>query len=281
MKLSYLINIGLLLILVALVWFIQQPEKPEVRSSSISDLSPTSVTQISIKRQYGDIELAKDEHGWQIQSPFSAHANNTRIALLLNVLKTPSQQQLNITAETDLSNFGLNKPEAILSLNDQVFEFGNKAPLQQKTYVKHKQAIYLVDDSISQLLNSSANAYINNRLLANDQTLRKLKLPQTTLNLSDGRWHSSNLALSQDEILSIIENWQYAYALQVSPYKNTLDTSHSSIIELWFNKLTEPRQFVVHSNSTLIDMSSRLSYQFSANIQQQLLLTEPKSVAAE
>jgi hypothetical protein len=281
MKLSYSINFALLILFVGLLWFIQQPASTDSTSNTLSDLSSTSVMHISIQRQNTVIELEKNEQDWQIQSPFSARANNTRIALLLNLLNTTSQQRLNITDDTDLNQFGLTTPLVTVRLNNHVFEFGDKAPLQQKTYVKYKRTIYLVDDSISQLLNSSANAYIDNRLFSKDLTLRKLTLPQTTLSFKDGHWHSDGLSLTQDEILKVIEHWQYASALQVSPYKNDIATSSRPLIELWFNNHTEPQQFILHSNTTLIDVNSRLSYQFSTKIKQQLLLTEPKSVRSE
>ncbi len=282
MKLSYLINLVLLIVVAALTWLTFSPSEKANEPAKFSQLSSNNINSITIERNKRDaISLTKKDTNWELVRPIQAQANDKRVALLLNILNQPADSQLTIDENTQLATYGLAEPTYTLILNDHRFEFGDSTPLQNQRYVKHEQTIYIVDDAIAHLLNSTASSFIDNRLIAKPLTLRKLSLPTQAntpnleISLENGHWHAST-DLSQDKILSLIESWQNAYALQVLAVTTTQQASNAEIT-LWFNETDQPLRLIMQlseHNLSLINTQTQLNYQFAANMAQQLLLTE-------
>lgn len=283
MKSTYLTNLLLLVVSVLLVWLMTESNtSPSVITISDS-IHPTQVTEIEIqRREQQNIQLQLDQQ-WQLVQPVKARANQTRIKLLLSLLEQPVQPPIPVTDNTDLAEFGLAQPNLTLLFDQQKFVFGGTESLSAQRYIQHNQQIYLIHDDISPLLGASASSFVDNRLLDPATQIQSIQLPAllddndgqsqfTTLLIyqQDNSWHSKPNVHSQDQLLTLIHNWQQAYAMQVvinaDANINLADNLPVVLIELVDNT---QRKFIVshHDDSlTLTDPQLQLQYQFPAQI---------------
>jgi hypothetical protein len=279
MKLSYLTNLILVIFVLLLLWLNNQPDNDSQSVQTVSEIKVDSITSITIDRiGRKSIQLQQINSDWQLIRPFQAKANEKRIALLLSLLTHSSQQRLNIDANTDLAQYGLTMPKLSLTFNELLFEIGDPSPIQKGRYVKHNNTIYVIDDAIAHLVNSSANSFINNQLIPQKYKLVKLELPNTTFELIDGHWRSSN-NFNQNLVLRIVENWQHAQALQVL---SKADTTTLADITLWFDNKNQPLRLAMQLNQqnlSLYDIDAQLSYQFTGNFAEALFLTDQSNTS--
>jgi len=272
MKQSYLTNGLLVLLIIALYWFVNyEPIEVNV-NKTLSSLSLDHVHTIKIKRiNRDDIVLNKIEDQWLITQPIQANANPTRVKLILALLSTSPHSQFRPDHTHSLQQFDLEPSKISVQINDQVFNFGDIEPLNHYRYIQHNGLIHLVDDTVAPLLNATASSFIDNRLLSDDRHITKLSLPailtqdgyskEIMLELQDGHWMSSNSKLSSDELTILIDAWQHAYAMQVLP---VTDTIIGQSITVEFNDQTNIElivQFDTRSMS-LINRTKKLKYQF-------------------
>lgn len=257
-----------------LLWLNNQSDIEPQSMQKISEISTDSINTITITRSgRKNIQLQKTNSHWQVMQPIQAQANEKRIALLLSLLEHSAQQRLDIEDKTDLEQYGLKIPQFSLVLNESIFEFGDPSPIQKGRYVKYNNLIYVIDDAITHLINSSANSFIDNQLIKKTHKLVKLELPNTTFELIDGHWQSNNDD-SQDYILNVVENWQHAQAIQVL---SMTETTPSADIKLWFDNKTKPLRLAMRLNQqnlSLYDIDAQLNYQFTSNFARALLLTD-------
>jgi hypothetical protein len=283
MKSSYLTNLILLAIVLALLW-LSQRETPDTQpAAQLSTLTADSVNQIQIERLGKPaITLQRQQQSWALTAPFSAQANQTRVNLLLSLLSTPLHGQFQPMDESALTQFGLSQPEVLLSMNEQQFAFGGTEPLDQNRYVMHQGMVYLIQDDVTPLLTASAGSFVDNRLIAEEQQLAQLQLPispdsaeRITLNQSDGQWRSDNTALSSDSLKALVDSWQHAYAMQVRHLSaEQLATLPAPQIRLWFDTDTAPLDLIIQVNAQtlqLINPALQLQYDFPLAVQSQLL----------
>jgi len=279
MKLSYLTNLVLVILVLLLLWLNNQSDIESHSKQTISEVKAGSIDKITITRSSREtIQLQQTNSSWQVIQPTRARANEKRIALLLNLLNHSSQQHLDIDDKTDLEQYGLRNPQFSLILNELVFDIGDPSPMQKGRYVRHNNAIYVIDDAIAHLINSSANTFIDNQLIPQKNKLVKLELSNTTFELIDGHWRSSN-NFNQDQVLRIVENWQHAQAIQVL---SKTDTTTLADITLWLDNKNQPLRLAMQLNQqnlSLYDIDAQLSYQFTSNFAEALFLTEQSNTS--
>lgn len=278
MKSTYLTNLLLLVVAVLLVWLMTESQIPEANSFITDNISQAQVTEIEIQRhQQQTIQLQLDKQ-WQLIQPAKARANQTRIKLLLSLLEQPVQPPLSVTETTNLADFGLEKPNLILSFNQQRFAFGDIESLSGYRYILHNQQIFLVNDDISPLLGASASSFIDNRLLDPASDIQNLQLPK--LLDTNGEQFSAELSIyqqntswiskpdnhAQDKLLALLQNWQQAYAMQVVITPENFISEDKPVVVIDLVDNTQRRFFVSHSEDglTLADPDLQLQYQFPA-----------------
>jgi len=272
MKQSYLTNGLLVLLIIALYWFVNYEPIESNTNKTLSSLLLDHVHTIKIKRINRDnIVLNKIEGQWLITQPIQANANPTRVKLILALLSTVPHSQFRPEPTHSLQQFDLEPSKINVHINDQVFNFGDIEPLNHYRYIQHNDLIHLVDDTVAPLLNATASSFIDNRLLSDARHITKLSLPailaqdgdskEILLELQDGHWMSSNSKLSSDELMILIDAWQHAYAMQVLP---VTDTIIGQSITVEFNDQTHIEllvQFDTRSMS-IINRTKKLKYQF-------------------
>jgi len=287
MKSNYIINLILITVLAGLYWFINNEPTSNTIVTSLTNISNTSINSITISQaNRSDIVLKKTNEQWQLSSPITARANHNRIRLLLSILAMQPYRQQAITVGQDLSQFGIHKDSTSLVLNDHHFIFGDIEPIEQRRYVQHDNDLYLLEDTVSPLLNTSASSFIDNRLIQVQQKISKLTIPQyqqqsllkqtASLKLNNGQWQS-NAKLPADKLVEIIDNWQHAAALRVMPLNTLTDTLQPSpfhaIVQL--KEQTEAIKLTLHLSEThffIVNEQAELAYQFPKASYQTLLI---------
>jgi len=288
MKTSYLTNLILIVVVGLLYWLNAHEAEDGKTTTTLSQVSTKSIDNIIISQsKRDDIILAKQGEVWQLTHPIQTHANPTRINLLLSLLSSHTYRQQTVSEQQNLEQFGFNNNSTRLQLADQLFVFGGVEPISQQRYLLHNDIIYLIEDTISPLLNTSASSFIDNRLLPNSH-ITKLTLPlyqqqditnnTLTVSLSEGHW-KSNPKHASGKLISLVDSWQHAYALQVIPF----DTISEKLVQyvkhnvlIWLENRTAPLQLTLYLSDNalfIVNTELKLAYQFPRMLYQQLLLT--------
>ncbi|NQY26690.1 MAG: DUF4340 domain-containing protein [Piscirickettsiaceae bacterium] len=286
MKSNYLINILLLSLVIGLYWFNNQESTDVNKLQTLTTLEQNDIQYITISRlNSSDITLEKTNSGWQISKPFQAKANTTRIKLLLSLLNTASYAQLH-NSQT-LQQFGLDSSSIQLTLNDQIFQFGDIESISNHRYILHNNVVHLVEDKVMPMLQANASSFIENRLLSSEESIRKISLPlrnednslsnqRITIEKNNGHWQSSSSNYTTDQLTTLIDVWQHAYALQVLLIDPTAQQSTNGIIKIWFNDKPIAIELNVQKTNkalTIINTNNKLKYQFTNGMTKQLFPT--------
>lgn len=191
---------------------------------TLTQLVPEQITHIHITREgQQDIDFIKDKQGWAMTAPLQIPANPLRIDALLRVAHVPSQSRFTALGQT-LSKFSLDPPRVRLRLNDTEIAYGAMEPLNHQRYVLADNTVHLIFDTQQVYLTAAPTVWVSNNLLPVGAKIDQLALPDVTLSRQDnGRWSSSpaTLALSADNINTLVDNWTHAQALQIRPYAGT------------------------------------------------------------
>jgi hypothetical protein len=286
MKSRILINLVLLIVIIALYYFVNyEPELKPVSKQTLSTLQVSDVTDIVISRLGRDqIHLVKDNKHWQLTQPIKARANDVRVNLILDLLTTPSYAQLKLTSQVNVKQFDLDPVKLSLQLNQQQFQFGGIETLSKHRYVQHNDVIHLLDDKLAPLLNASASSFIDNRLFTNDLQISKIELPSTsseshnrtnrvTIALSEGHWTADLLGFSSDKLTTLVNAWQHAYAMQVILLSNDeikQMTGEEVTVNFKNGSSTQLLVQMTDTNVTMVNLKNKLKYQFPISIKQQL-----------
>ena len=287
MKTSYLTNLILVIILGLLYWLNTRELGHQQTTPTLSEIGTNRINKIIISQsKRDDIVLAKQAEQWQLTQPIQVIANPTRINLLLSLLSMHTRRQQPVLDQKNLDQFGFDDNSTRLQLGEQLFTFGNVEPISQQRYILHNKVIYLIEDTINPLLNTSASSFIDNRLLPNS-TIIKLTLPMyedqnitdntANLTLSGTHWTSSPKQ-SADKLTSLVDTWQQAYALQVIPLHAItaiLDKHAKQSVLIWLENRTTPLQLTLCLSDNalfIVNQELNLAYQFPRMLYQQLLL---------
>jgi uncharacterized protein DUF4340 len=290
MKSSYLTNLILVCVIAALFWFSQQATTPEDASNSFQHIDVHAINDIQLKRENrDDIQLLKQDIYWHIVQPINATANTTRVNLLLSLLDSPSHSQLIHPSDEILEQLGLKPRKLSLQLNEHLFIFGGREPLNKHRYVLYQNTVYLMDDNITALLNANASSFINNRLIADQFNINSLQLPLldskqllTTdiiaIELNNRHWKSIPTIDSTDKLTKLIKFWQQAEAMQVIPVNEEDMSSLGNMqVIINFEELNTPAIFLIQvtdRNLFITDQNKKLKYQFPAAMAQQLFINK-------
>lgn len=277
MKRSYLTNLLLLTLMMVLLWQLDNVKEPATMTTIGGDLTAAMVQQIIINRNpQPPIEINRNRNVWQLEQPLTANASNSRVNMLLSLLDSVPSKQFAIDENMVLSAFGLAEPDIKLRFNDTTFTFGDTEKLSGQRYLRVDETIYLFNDSISPLLQASASGFIENRLFANSGNLQSLSLPYRaeqmldsktmTMQLQNGHWQSADNRFSADELITMANTWQQAYAMQVSP---NIDAAGDDFLPLQFafdNGDTLKAYARLSSQGLSVHIPERqLQYQFPAS----------------
>jgi len=217
-----LLNLGLLVMVIGLgiiVMLDSSNETDAPEPEKVSKLNPDDINQILITiNSDRRIELKQTNKQWRIIEPINVAANGVQVFTLLRLLNTISYGQYQV-AEADLAKYGLSPPSVTLSFNQNTFAIGGEDPVQHHRYILFNNTVHLIQDHYSSVAKSAPSGLINLAIMPANNKIKSLHLPDMKLDLIDGSWVITPppvKTISQDTIRKLIDEWQFAQALEAS-----------------------------------------------------------------
>ena len=263
MQLRIIINLLLFVFVIGLTVFLLKTEKPEdkIEPVLVSSIDKEEINRISIHRKdKPTISFKKTEIHWQITEPYPAPAHPNRIKSILDLLSTPSSNQLNIEL-LDLEQLGLETPSVSLKLNDYSFEFGLTNPLDQSRYLRFDNMAHTIPDQLYYQLTSNETFFIDPKLIRNPDHVISIQTPDYTLNKINDSWKlNPELELPNATPNTIFNGWQQLEANQVEKLE---EATSNGLIEITFTDNTNLIFDIVSSDDNLILANKALELQYN------------------
>ncbi len=218
-----LLNLLLLLGVAALaVVAIYQPGiAPPPPPVKLTNLTPQQISRIHIERAgKATITLQKLNGHWRITEPRQLPADDGRVNSLLRVAQETSQARFQVKPE-DLHKYKLDKPAVRLTLDGQVFAFGDIDPINGRRYVQIGNTVHLTTDMYFYQLDGDLPSFVSTHLLPDKATISALTLPDIALTQDPkGHWqvHPDKPGISADAIQTLLDAWRNTTALWVKQY---------------------------------------------------------------
>jgi hypothetical protein len=153
MRRPLLINGTLLLVATVLavaVWLSTEQQNQE-QQITLTNLTPNQVHQIVIENGTASVfHFEREAEGWVMTQPSRTMADQSKIEKLLQICQSISIRRF--TAPQELTEFGLNPPQAVLTLNQTRIEMGTLHPINQRRYIRVGNLIHLTNDLFFHLL---------------------------------------------------------------------------------------------------------------------------------
>lgn len=242
-----IVNLGLLLLVAALgtLAYLQPGIESEEQREPLTGLAPEQVDRIEITRKEGErLLFTRGESGWEIAQPIEGAANEFRIEPLLGVAETESFARYQ-AEESELAEYGLAQPRAVLRLNDVELRFGDTEPIDHRRYVMIGNTVHLTEDRYYHRIQSPLPAFVSLRLLPPDSQPVKITLPEFSVERGgEGRWRiaPAEPEVSTDAINTFVDRWSGAQAIEVSRYEG--EGSGPDRIRVTLTGSAEPMEFL-------------------------------------
>jgi len=243
--------------------------------ATLTQLTPEAVNHVHLKRLTGkDIELVKESDGqWWMHNPYHLPANEFRVQSLLRLSQAQSLSS-HALDELQPATYGLDNPRVVVTFNrTEQLKFGDTEPLQQRRYVQAGDQLHTIADIFYYQAAANPTIYLNYSLLPPTADIVKLVLPDLQLVIKEGQWQRSPeySELSADASIELINNWQYAQALELRP---TEVKDGKADIEVYIKDQAEPIRFKLlqtEDEVSLIRLGMGLQYIIADEVHQRLV----------
>jgi len=217
-------------------WVYSRPQAAPARTHTLSSLAAKDVTRIRLERPASApnapssvaVVIERADDAWRITEPYSARADAFQVGRLLAILDTRSATRY---PATGLSRYGLDAPQASLTLNDERVSYGAVNTMTREQYVMAGDAVYAVPLAQRLALPRDANALISRALLAPGEVPARFELPGFTATSADGLWviEPSPADVSPDQRNAWSDAWRNATAVQAVHYQGPATTPDVTI----------------------------------------------------
>ena len=236
MKKRWLLNLVMLALVAGLVAFlylrpkanIDAPSQHEVTSLKLADFTQVKVEFATQKPTSFD----KVDGVWRMTSPYKARADQISVQRILAIIAAKSTEKF---PNTDLSKFGLDKPQLKLKLTkatgDEVFSFGTFNSVTEEQYVGYKDAVYLLSGGYAEAATSQPIELIEKTPLTKSEAkqiagfdfahLEQWQANALNVDVVDGKWKTNEpkAKITQNEMNEWLDfSWKQAQAKQVELY---------------------------------------------------------------
>lgn len=267
-----LLNAALAIAVAALgAWVYFKPAKDAPADiAPLSALKSEEAVSVRIERPgAAPVLLEKLSGAWRMTAPFAARSDEQRTLRLLEILGARPVQAF---AADDLARFELDRPQARLTIGQQVFSLGMVNSVTREQYLLTNGSVYAVDPRYAAALPANAAEMASHRLFGPGETPVRVELPAFTVEQRDGKWVQLPQArdYSQDDFVRWADEWRNATALLVGPAVKgkVLETIRIQLKQggaLSLGVLAREPQLV------LLRPDENLQYHFSPEIAQRLL----------
>lgn len=231
------LSIGALAVAVAALgyWAYSRPEAAPAYAHTLSSLAAKDVKRIRLERPASApdappvaVVLERADDAWRITEPYSARADAFQVGRLLAILDTRSSTRY---PATELSRYGLDAPQARLTLNDERVSYGAVNTMTREQYVMAGDAVYAVPLAQRLALPKDANALVSRALLAPGEVPARFELPGFSATSAEGQWviGPSPADATPDERNAWSDAWRNATAVQAVRYEGPAPTPEVTI----------------------------------------------------
>ena len=274
MKSRLLVNLGLLALIAILATVaIVKPGKKEVELSPLLAVDPQGLTRVTLQNKE-TLVFEKQDGQWRLTGPFAAPVNQVRVGQLLDVAKAPSEANYPLKPD-EAGQFGLDAPQAVLTLGDKTLQFGGTDPIKMRRYVRVDDTLHLVEDNFFHHLTAAATDYVDKRLIPEGAKIQEIQLPgMKALRNAEGRWTVEPASESSTDLAELASVWATSRAIDVKRIEPKVvgETIRIGLVE------GAPIEFVILKKSPELVLGRRdlgLQYEVTSETSRELL-NQPK-----
>ena len=274
MKSRVLLNLALLGVIAVLglvVWL--KPGKKEAETTPLATVDIQSVNRVTLRNK-DTLVFEKQDGAWRLTAPFAAPVNPYRVGQLLDIPKSASEARYPVKPE-DLAQFGLNQPEATLTLCDTVMQFGGTDPINLRRYVKLGDTLHLVEDNFFHHLTAPATDYVEKKLLPDGAKPKSIELPGLKATKgAEGKWTAEPAGDGKSDLGELASTWATARAIEV---KRNTEPVTGETIRIGLAE-GEPIEFIIIKKTpelVLVRKDWGLQYEMTSDVSMDLLNQRP------
>ncbi|SFM71062.1 DUF4340 domain-containing protein [Nitrosomonas communis] len=275
------LNLIMFVTVIALAAFLYiKPSLQEEVPYKISSLSAETVQYIRITRQDALIELSRSDNRWQMRKPMQGRVNGIKVERILEILSATSQYLL---SPVNLSRYGLASPVLELQVDQELFSFGDLAPITGEQYLATKQQVFLISPRYAATLPVLPTDLLDSRVFSEDEIPVEFELAHIHLKHGE-HWQVNSQheehTLSQDELNQWVQNWQLVHATYLTLDSGKADTDGEEIsIMLRDGRKIKLSAEQNESELILLREDEGIRYHFPSSIGKRLL--DPFSIHKE
>jgi hypothetical protein len=215
MRSRLFINLGLLTLIAILATVaIMKPGKKEAEPFPLLAVDLQGMKRVTLQNKE-TLVFEKQDGQWRLTAPFAAPVNQVRIGQLLDVAKATTEASYPLKPE-EAGQFGLDAPEAVLTLGDNSLQFGGTDPIKMRRYVRLGNTLHLVEDNFFHHLTATATDYVDKRLIPEGSKIQEIQLPGLkALRNAEGHWTVEPTSESSTDLAELASVWATSRAIDV------------------------------------------------------------------
>jgi hypothetical protein len=207
-------------------WVYYKPATRDAETHALSALKPAQVKRVQMERFVSvaqapspaaqqPIVLERQDATWRMTSPLQARADAFQIGRVLSILDARSTVRYRAD---DLARFGLDRPLAKVTIDDQSFAYGALNTTTREQYVLTGESVYVVPLSHGAALPREPDALLARELFSPAENPVRFELPGFSIALDDGTWRLQPMPTeaSADERVAWVDAWRRAIAVRVT-----------------------------------------------------------------
>jgi hypothetical protein len=274
MRSRLFINLGLLTLIAILATVaIMKPGKKEAEPFPLLAVDLQGMKRVTLQNKE-TLVFEKQDGQWRLTAPFAAPVNQVRIGQLLDVAKATTEASYPLKPE-EAGQFGLDAPEAVLTLGDNSLQFGGTDPIKMRRYVRLGNTLHLVEDNFFHHLTATATDYVDKRLIPEGSKIQEIQLPGLkALRNAEGHWTVEPTSESSTDLAELASVWATSRAIDVRRMdaKVVGETIRIGLVE------GAPIEFIILKKSPELVLGRRdlgLQYEVTSETSRELL-NQPK-----
>ena len=259
MKTRLMLNLSLLIVIAVLAAVVVlKPGKQSEAVIPLTSLDPASLKRVTLKNPE-TLVFEKQDSLWRLTAPFAAPVNQIRLGKLLEIAQAPSVARYPLNPQA-LAQFGLDKPEMVLQLDDTVLQIGGSDPINMRRYVRVGDTLHLVEDAFYHNLIATALDYVDKKLVPEGTRIREIQLPGFKASKNaEGRWTTEPAGPTNTPAEEQALTWETAWAIKTQ----RLAAGHAAETIRLVPSAGAPIEFlIVQKQPTLILGRKDLGFQF-------------------
>jgi hypothetical protein len=277
MRSRLFINLGLLTLIAILATVaIMKPGKKEAEPFPLLAVDLQGMKRVTLQNKE-TLVFEKQDGQWRLTAPFAAPVNQVRIGQLLDVAKATTEASYPLKPE-EAGQFGLDAPEAVLTLGDNSLQFGGTDPIKMRRYVRLGNTLHLVEDNFFHHLTATATDYVDKRLIPEGSKIQEIQLPGLkALRNAEGHWTVEPASESSTDLAELASVWATSRAIDVRRMdaKVVGETIRIGLVE------GAPIEFIILKKSPELVLGRRdlgLQYEVTSETSRELL-DQPKPMS--